>query len=262
MATERVVIQVDLQGAAQAKRELTNLKSESKGVAGAVTTLKDSLRQTTGPMEAVSASTRKARTDLSAVANVVSSASAELRGILNAGQTAAQGLKATSDAAAKTQEGLNKAATGGRRARDELKRIPIHHVHGSLGTIPDVPYQVDVSSDTLFSISQNINIIHEINDSESGFCNEEYRLASRCINEAEKLIFLGFGFHYDNVRRLCVDWSSKDGKNVYSTFAETSDAEYSEIIDRLSNLGISRNVLPFRHRWGCEWLFPHATSLD
>jgi len=122
-------------------------------------------------------------------------------------------------------------------AARELQRIPNHHVHGLLGDYPSIPYERVVSSEELFTISKGINIIHEIHDRDPLYCNDEFRRAAEAIDSSTKLVFLGFGFHYDNVRRLAIDWSNWDGTNIYSTFYAMRPREYDRLIERLAGLG-------------------------
>ena len=56
--------------------------------------------------------------------------------------------------------------------------------------------------DELLEISEKIKIIHEIEDNQSGFCNSQFKLANSLLKESERIVFLGFGFHEDNVRRF------------------------------------------------------------
>jgi hypothetical protein len=72
--------------------------------------------------------------------------------------------------------------------------IPIVHVHGSLGSYPRWQYG-DTSN--LWERGQEIKIVSELQDD-----TPEFQEASRLLNEAERVIVLGFGFNTDNVRRL------------------------------------------------------------
>lgn len=72
--------------------------------------------------------------------------------------------------------------------------IPIVHVHGSLGSYPRWHYG-DTSN--LWERGQEIKIVSELQDD-----TPEFHEASRLLNEAERVIVLGFGFNTDNVRRL------------------------------------------------------------
>jgi hypothetical protein len=147
-------------------------------------------------------------------------------------------------------------------ALTELHRIPIIHVHGQLGAFPDIPYESTDDVNTIQFVSQSIKIIHEIRDTDAGFCSPEFQLAHDAITNASKVIFLGFGFHRDNIRRLNVDWSASKDRKVFSTFADMSPQEYKGLIQRLSEHGISEAVLPNTGGYMCENFFRYVTSLE
>jgi hypothetical protein len=144
----------------------------------------------------------------------------------------------------------------------ELEKIPIIHVHGELGAFPRVPYEQTADVDALHSTAASINIIHEITDAPSGFCSPEFEMANAAINDADKVAFLGFGFHTDNIRRLDVDWSARPERKVMSTFAQTSPQLYNDLIQRLSQYGFSTSVLPNTGGYVCENFFQFVTTLE
>lgn len=143
----------------------------------------------------------------------------------------------------------------------ELQKIPVTHVHGILGAFPDIPYQVTDDVNTIRSLSTSINIIHEIQDTGNDFCSSDFELANAAITAASKVVFLGFGFHQDNVRRLNVKWAGSDRK-VFSTFVDTSAEEYTRLINRLSEYGFSGDVLPNTGGYTCDNIFRFVTSLE
>lgn len=147
-------------------------------------------------------------------------------------------------------------------ALSELQKIRIIHVHGLLGEFPSVDYSPTDNVDVIKDISRGITIIHEIVDGDGAFCNEGFKEANAKITAAEKVIFLGFGFHYDNVRRLRVDWEKMESRKVFSTFWDTSEEEYERIISRLSGLGVTKRTLPMHGGHACNAFFRFATSLD
>ncbi len=101
---------------------------------------------------------------------------------------------------------------------------------------------------------ESIKIIHEIEDSEDDFCNEYFRQAHEAIEQVEKVYFLGFGFHDDNVRRLGVDWSKKENGKVFATLVDTTPQEYSQLIKRLEPFGFTSMLLPnWQHT--CDVIF-------
>jgi len=90
---------------------------------------------------------------------------------------------------------------------EKLAKIPIIHVHGSLGSlpwqsnitgsIPPVPYDSNMLKEHVKSAAHNIKIIREnIVDT------VEFTKARKKIQEAQQLLFLGFGFHPTNIKRL------------------------------------------------------------
>jgi hypothetical protein len=81
-----------------------------------------------------------------------------------------------------------------------LERIPIHHLHGDLGAFPETKpsgraYEPTLAKQGLQTAASRIKIIHEASD---GFPKEVISHLER----AERIFFLGFGFHPANVQRL------------------------------------------------------------
>lgn len=146
-------------------------------------------------------------------------------------------------------------------ALKELRKIPIIHVHGILGEFPKYPYQLKYTPEELLKISEAIKIIHEIKDGKAKFSNDHFREAHKAIEQAEKVYFLGFGFHYDNVRRLGVDWSKKDNGKIFATMPGTSPGEYVQLIKRLEPLGLTSKLMP-QSGHICENVFRHVSPLE
>lgn len=144
----------------------------------------------------------------------------------------------------------------------ELQNIPIIHVHGKLGAFPEVPYQSTDDVNTIYSVSKSINIIHEIQDTDADFCSAEFEMANAAITKASRVVFLGFGFHQDNVRRLNVKWSDETDRKLFSTFSDTSPEEYDRLIHRLSAYGFSKSLLPNTGGYVCGNIFRYVTSLE
>lgn len=92
-------------------------------------------------------------------------------------------------------------------ALTELSKIPIAHVHGMLGSYPEVPYTADSSLDELLRLSDQLQIVGDVTDRPQGFATQGFEIANGLIASAEHVVFLGFGFHGDNVARLQIDWS-------------------------------------------------------
>lgn len=94
---------------------------------------------------------------------------------------------------------------------ERLNKIPIVHVHGKLGRFSwekshhsIVPYDASSHPDKLGLMvgrgGENIKIIHESIEGDPEF-DEAYKL----LEAAERIYFLGFGFHEINLKRLRVE---------------------------------------------------------
>ena len=96
---------------------------------------------------------------------------------------------------------------------EKLSKIPIIHVHGNLGDLewqtsttgaPPVPYDSNAKLVHIQSAAQNIKII-----SENKIETKEFLRARKLILGAQRLFFLGFGYHPINLRRLGMDFLEK-----------------------------------------------------
>lgn len=97
-----------------------------------------------------------------------------------------------------------------------LKTIPIIHFYGLLGNFNLEPngrwYDTKITMDRIKLASDSISIIHEGNKQEDvNFSVQD------TINEAEKICFLGFGFHPLNVQRLNLDGFYSSGKPIIAS---------------------------------------------
>src|SRR6266498_1427355 len=93
---------------------------------------------------------------------------------------------------------------------EAIQSIPIIHVHGSLGPLPwqrqsgidyyplfnrrDGPYEIGTR---IKVASENIIIVSEAQPK-----SKEFEIAAKRIKEAERVYFLGFGYHPANLERL------------------------------------------------------------
>lgn len=96
---------------------------------------------------------------------------------------------------------------GAEEAAAVLSRIPFVHVHGQMGmlpwqTAPDGagvrPYQASLSSKSVEIAAAGIRVIHE-GDLDG---SQEFEQARKVIGDAQRAIFLGFGYHETNMKRL------------------------------------------------------------
>ncbi len=144
-------------------------------------------------------------------------------------------------------------------AHDILSKIHIIHVHGSLGKYPTVPYQADCSTEELLEISKEIQIIHEVKDPENGFCNKEFEDAFNLLSGAERIFFLGFGFHPDNIRRFnFFSPENTKGREIWGTVQGMGSVDIKDLSARLEERGISQTSLNGN---ACNNFFSHVAGL-
>ena len=92
----------------------------------------------------------------------------------------------------------------------KLNSIPIVHVYGKLGALPfqdeslTREYEPNINPPDLLAVSEGIKIISE----RSSEVTEEFTKAKKLISAAsrEKVVFLGFGYHDDNLKRIGKDF--------------------------------------------------------
>jgi hypothetical protein len=92
-----------------------------------------------------------------------------------------------------------------RDAARTLAFIPIVHLHGQLGALPEFeasgseyrPYVPTISLQALRVAAQGIRIIHEGIDGEP-----QFQKAHQLLHEAERVCFLGFGYDEINISRI------------------------------------------------------------
>lgn len=122
-----------------------------------------------------------------------------------------------------------------------LRTIPIIHVHGILGEYPEVPYSPQADGDTLKSISEKIQIVHELTDNTNDFCNTEFRKAHDALASAERIFFLGFGFHEDNVRRFSFFTPEVfEKREVFATLHGLGPIQQRSLMQRLDKYGFGK----------------------
>jgi hypothetical protein len=140
-----------------------------------------------------------------------------------------------------------------------FRTLKILHPHGILGRYPDVPYQADLGTIPLEQIASQIHIIHELKTKGPDFCNEEFQKANEALQAAERIFFLGFGFHDENVERF--RFFSEDnlkGKELFATVM-FGGRQWQLLVDRLANYGIRANHLK---GGDCNQMFTEYASLD
>ncbi len=149
----------------------------------------------------------------------------------------------------------------GEKAWEHVSAIPVIHVHGILGGYPETEYTNSSDINVLLDIAEQIKIIHEIKDSEAEFCNSEFEVANKYLQESERIVFLGFGFHEDNVRRFNF-FSPKtlDSREVFTTSHGLTGFEFTQTLERLEKYGLN-NALGSHHGQPCDGLFRNFLKL-
>ena len=72
------------------------------------------------------------------------------------------------------------------------------------------------------------------------------------LSNTERIIFLGFGFHIDNVRRFRFFCNEKlKGLEVFTTNFGFTAYEYEQTMESLAQYGLSKRLLPY-HGQPCD----------
>ncbi len=121
-----------------------------------------------------------------------------------------------------------------------LEAIPIIHVHGKLGALPwqeesGRPYDSE-NLGNIKEVSKQINVIRKDLDKSSEF-EEAYEFY---LSLAEKIIFLGFGYHEANLRRLRI--GDLKGKTIIGTCYGLGNSDIGPIIAKW-NFSLSNHNL-------------------
>jgi len=104
---------------------------------------------------------------------------------------------------------------------EKLREMEIIHVHGSLGPLswqtrpvelPSVPYDSGTNPDIIKLAAENIKIIHE--DSAD---TPEFTRARNILLNSTQVLFLGFGYHPTNLKKLRIETLKTKHLNVKGT---------------------------------------------
>lgn len=100
-----------------------------------------------------------------------------------------------------------------------MSAFPVYHVHGKLGSLPhevdDLPkrdYAIVTNLETVEGISKNIKVLHE-----DGYDSEEYNTVKSVIASAQKVVYLGFGFHQENLKKIGIE-ANQTTCQIYNIF--------------------------------------------
>jgi len=108
------------------------------------------------------------------------------------------------------------------RCVEILRQIPVLHIYGSLGPLQwqssenavrygDTPER---SLDDIRIASQNIKILHEGNDDT---VQRNFATARSWLGWAERVLFMGFGFHPSSVERLALSGTLRSDQDIRAT---------------------------------------------
>jgi hypothetical protein len=152
-----------------------------------------------------------------------------------------------------------------------VNKLKIFHVHGNLGNHPyqDVEickhlfnyrsnpgkfmynnfkhgcldkdkyyrdYNVTVSASIIKNCAKNINVIHNIEN------EDVFEDAKKCLDDAEVVLFFGFGFHILNIERLGLNKINRNGKYIAGTGKGLTEIQ-KDIIVQKTNKFIMKNRL-------------------
>lgn len=125
------------------------------------------------------------------------------------------------------------------QAASLLRHIPILHVYGQLGTLPELSwttqqetrrYEGDNVTPLAIAVAANgIRVIDEHRDDDEVFAQ-----AYEYLSTSQRICFIGFGFDETNVRRLQLARLTADPAidfQVYSTTIGLQDAERNRVIN-------------------------------
>jgi hypothetical protein len=102
--------------------------------------------------------------------------------------------------------------------RDEkiraLQSYPIYHVYGSFGSLAELRYSPPSENENLNSAAANLRFMFQ------SFDNEDVRQARKKIDDAEHIIFLGFGYDQRNVQQLGLNPTSDAQHRFHGTAFE------------------------------------------
>lgn len=119
-----------------------------------------------------------------------------------------------------------------------IDKMGIMHVHGHLGYLPfqdnrGRKYNPYIDSEIIRSAASTIKLAYETMDTGS---NEFVKEIQKTIQSAEKIYFLGFSFHPDNMEILGIDPSINLNRHVVGTSIGISSNKRREVEGKYGNL--------------------------
>lgn len=103
------------------------------------------------------------------------------------------------------------------QANEELRSLDVIHVHGALGDLTPMvsggrEYSPELEPAAIRAAADRIVVAGEVPEEA-----EEFVVAARMLEDGERIVFLGFGFHPPSVRRLAVfnePWTDEQRQKV------------------------------------------------
>jgi hypothetical protein len=144
---------------------------------------------------------------------------------------------------------------------EKLKCIPIIHLHGDLGELPDLgsgdsvrPYEEKLSQHSLQIATNRIKIIHEGIDNDP-----QFSLAHKILSKSEYIYFLGFGYNPLNIKRL----GFKDAHSYSPAFISGSTLGFTSAeIAHLNSIFFGRLTLTNKNALNCDVLkYLHESNI-
>jgi hypothetical protein len=139
---------------------------------------------------------------------------------------------------------------------DAMQNIPIIHVHGSLGPLPwqesgGIPYYpLFGKNDDRFQIVSRVKLAVDniVIVSEAKPKSREFVSAAKCISEAARVYFLGFGYYRVNLERLGLSGLNFFDPSLERWFRNYSYTGYTDGNNVLHNLNMPQGPLSKHYR--------------
>ncbi len=122
---------------------------------------------------------------------------------------------------------------------EKLRRIPIVHIHGELGGLPELecegprrPYTNKTEPRYLRVAMNGIRVVHEATPDD-----ERFEKAQKALEDADYVIFLGFGYLAANIGRLQLDVHCKSSTVFCGTGVGITESEAKQVLSLFPSRG-------------------------